>query len=74
MAKIAQFTLIVLVATVLLPTDAMAYIDPGSGSAIISAIIGFVVAIGLLFKTFWYKISSIFKRKPSAEDKTTSDS
>ena len=36
----------------------MAYIDPGSGSAIMSAIIGFFVAIGLAIKTYWYKIKS----------------
>lgn len=35
---------------------AFAYIDPGSGSAIMSVIIGFFVAIGVLVKTFWYKI------------------
>ena len=41
---------------------AMAYIDPGSGSAIISAVIGFFVAIGLAIKTYWYKIKSIFSK------------
>ena len=38
----------------------LAYIDPGSGSAIMSAIIGFAVAIGLAIKTYWYKIKRIF--------------
>ena len=36
-----------------------AYIDPGSGSAIMSVIIGFFVAIGVLIKTFWYKITAL---------------
>jgi len=44
---------------------AMAYIDPASGSAIMSAIIGFFVAIGLAVKTYWYKLKSIFIRKKS---------
>ena len=39
---------------------AEAYIDPGSGSAIMSAIIGLFVAFGLLLKTYWYKIKSLF--------------
>lgn len=39
---------------------AMAYIDPGSGSAIMSAIIGFFVAVGLAVKTYWYKLKSLF--------------
>ena len=39
---------------------AMAYIDPGSGSAIMSAIIGLFVAVGLAVKTYWYKLKSFF--------------
>ena len=47
---------------------ASAYIDPGSGSAIISAVIGFFVASGLVIKTYWYKLTSVFKRnRPAAE-------
>ena len=47
--------------------SAFAYIDPGSGSAIISLIIGFFVAVGVLVKTFWYKLKKILgfsKNKP----------
>ena len=56
-------------------SPANAYIDPGSGSAIMSAIIGFIVAIGMGVKSFWYKIKSFFVGKnipdeqPPAEDK-----
>jgi hypothetical protein len=52
-----------LVTLLTISTPAMAYIDPGSGSAIVSAIIGLFVAIGLAIKTYWYKIKSFFKRK-----------
>jgi hypothetical protein len=45
---------------VLWTQPAFAYLDPGSGSAIMSVIIGFFVAIGVLIKTFWYKIKSFF--------------
>jgi len=38
------------------------YIDPGSGSAVLSAIVGFFVVIGLTVKSFWYKIKGIFSR------------
>ena len=44
-----------------LATPTMAYIDPGSGRAIMSAAIGFFVAIGLAVKNYWYKIKSFFK-------------
>lgn len=41
----------------------LAYIDPASGSAIMSAIIGFIVAVGLAIKTYWYKLKSLFMKK-----------
>ncbi len=50
------------------PGVAFAYIDPGSGSAIMSAIIGFFVAIGLAIKTYWYKIKSLFSSKKADSD------
>ena len=56
-------TVFIALFTVSLPV--MAYIDPGSGSAIMSAIIGLFVAIGLAIKTYWYKLKSLFmKKKP----------
>jgi hypothetical protein len=45
---------------VLLSFPVMAYIDPSSGSAIISAIIGVFVALSMTIKTYWYKIKSFF--------------
>lgn len=42
---------------------AQAYIDPGSGSTIMSIIIGLVVSIGLAVKTYWYKLVALFTGK-----------
>lgn len=51
-----------------------AYIDPGSGSAIISAIVGVFVAAGLAIKTYWYKIVGVFsKKKTNDEAESMSD-
>ena len=65
----------ILILTVLLlwSVEAHAYIDPGSGSAIMSAIIGFFVVIGLSIKSFWYKIKSFFTGKSAADDETIED-
>lgn len=41
----------------------VAYLDPGTGTMIISAIVGVLATIILGVKTFWYKIASIFKSK-----------
>ncbi len=44
----------------LISFPAHAYIDPGSGSAIMGAIVGFFVAVGLALKTYWYKLKALF--------------
>ena len=43
---------------------AWAYLDPGTGSMIISAIVGLVASIALGLKTYWYKFLRLFRRKP----------
>lgn len=45
------------------PSYSVAYLDPGTGTMIISAIVGIFATIILGIKTFWYKIVSIFKPK-----------
>lgn len=51
---------IVFTALVMVCGPVFSYIDPGSGSAIMSAIIGFFVALGLVVKTYWYKLKALF--------------
>lgn len=60
------FIVFVISLTVCLP--AVAYIDPGSGSAIMSLIIGFFVALGLTVKTYWYKLKALFTRRTRTSD------
>jgi len=47
-------------------SDAYAYIDPGSGSIIIQALIGVLVGVAITLKVYWYKfkekITSISKK------------
>lgn len=43
-------------------SDAYAYLDPGSGSIIIQAIIGAFVGIGITLKIYWYKLKEKLKR------------
>ncbi len=54
---------------------AFAYIDPGSGSAIMSVIIGVFVAIGMVIKTFWYKIKSLlgFSKSKKSSARSNND-
>ncbi|MFT5445594.1 MAG: putative membrane protein [Gammaproteobacteria bacterium] len=49
-----------LVVVTVLPQAAYAYIDPGSGSAITTAIIGLFAAVGYTCRKYFYKISSLW--------------
>ena len=46
---------------------AWAYLDPGTGSMIISAIVGLFATVGLAVKTYWYKIKAFFRRDAQPE-------
>ncbi len=61
--KKINITFLIMVTVILWAQPAMAYIDPGSGSAIMSAIIGLFVALGIVIKTYWYKLKSFFTSK-----------
>jgi hypothetical protein len=48
--------------------SAHAYIDPGTGSIILQAIIGAVAAALVIIKVYWYKLTDLFKpRKPEPQ-------
>ena len=44
-------------------TPALAYIDPGSGSLIISMLIGFFVSASIAVKTYWHRFKSLISSK-----------
>jgi len=46
---------------------AFAYLDPSTGSMIISAIVGIFATLSLAIKTYWYKLKSFFGGKPAGE-------
>lgn len=47
--------------------SAWAYLDPGTGSMILSAIVGLVATVTLAVKTWWYRLRRWFRRA-DAED------
>lgn len=65
-----KFLLKILIFSLLSIETSYAYIDPGSGSALISVIIGFFVALGITLKTYWYKLKSFFN---FSKDRTKSN-
>lgn len=52
---------LVLAALLLIASPAQAYLDPGTGSMLISAVIGVVAAAGLGLKMFWYRVVGLFR-------------
>lgn len=39
-----------------------AYLDPSTGSMVISAIVGILASLALAIKTYWYKLKNFFRR------------
>ena len=60
MKKILTYLICNIIAIFLIVTNAYAYLDPGTGSFILQAIIGFLAAIsaGLLY--YWTKVKNFF--------------
>lgn len=40
--------------------DAYAYLDAGTGSVVIQALIGVLVGVGITLKIYWYKLKERF--------------
>ena len=59
---------VVPVCLLLNPVSALAYLDPTTGSMLISAIVGLFASLVLAIKTYWYRIKAFFKRKPVESD------
>ena len=53
----------------ILSPAAFAYLDPSTGSMVVSALVGIVASIALAAKTYWYKIKRLFRHssKPAGE-------
>jgi O-antigen/teichoic acid export membrane protein len=49
---------------------AFAYLDPTTGSMVVSAIVGIIASIALAVKTYWYRIKGFFRRN-SKQDPTS---
>ena len=45
-----------------LATPAFAYLDPSTGSMILSAVVGMLATAMLAIKTYWYKLKNFFRR------------
>jgi hypothetical protein len=63
-----KFISVIITALLLMPVTAFAYLDPTTGSMVISAIVGLFASLVLAIKTYWYRIKALFKGKPAESD------
>jgi len=61
------------IALLLISPGVFAYLDPSTGSMVISAIVGIFASIALALKTYWYKIKG-FLRRNQKQDLSSQDS
>jgi hypothetical protein len=60
--RLAQSGLIPVI-MMMMPVSAMAYLDPTTGSMLISALVGLFASLVLAIKTYWYRIKAFFNRR-----------
>lgn len=53
-------------------TDAVAYLDPGTGSMLLQVILGGIAAVGVAIKLYWHKLRAAFgmAKKKETEDES----
>ncbi|HIG41520.1 MAG TPA: hypothetical protein EYQ14_13435 [Gammaproteobacteria bacterium] len=51
---------VILASLLFFPTIAFAYVDPGSGSVIVTTILGLIAAVGYTCRKYFYKIKRKF--------------
>ena len=64
MIKLLYFVLLVM----LFPKIAYAYLDPGTGSYLIQAVIALLATGGFLIKTYWNNIKKFLNKKSKDEE------
>ena len=63
-----------IICSLFLPSTAHAYVDPGSGSVIVTTVLGFIAAIGYTFRKFLYNLKAkLFGKKKPEDDRSLDD-
>ena len=73
MKKTLIYLILNIIAIFLIVTNAYAYLDPGTGSFILQAIIGFLAALSAGFLYYWTKVKNFFLKlfkKNNNDEKT----
>ena len=60
--KQTRFIIVVTAILVSVPQPAYAYIDPGTGSYVVQALIAAALGVSFFIKTYWNRIKLFFKK------------
>lgn len=63
---IRQSCLLLLLLTVVFPSDAHAYLDPGTGSMVFQAVVAALAAAAYALRSYWGRIRLLFSRRGTA--------
>ena len=64
--KLPNWAIVLSLVFLFTPIPALAYVDPGSGSAIVTTILGLMAAVGYMFRKAFYKMKRrLFGKKPN---------
>ena len=61
------------VVLLLMFTEAVAYLDPGTGSMLLQVILGGIAAVGVAIKLYWHKLRAAFGMAKKADPDEDSD-
>ena len=63
------FSLLSIITLIIFPTKAFAYLDPGTGSIILQAILGFIAASITTISIYWTKFKSLISKLFNKKEK-----
>ena len=63
---------LVLLYGVSLTKEALAYLDPGSGSMMLQLLLGGIAGVAVILKLYWNSFAGLFRRKKQRNDSTSS--
>jgi hypothetical protein len=73
MSVMMSLALVLLIAALLAPATAHAYVDPGTGSMVLQGVIAAVLGLGLTLKLYWRKIRKRLTGKRERDDETDAE-
>ena len=68
MHRLGYLILIVLFLSLIAPSVAFAYLDPGSGSMLLQLVLGGLAGLAVIAKLYWHRLLGLFGRHSPQEE------